>query len=101
MPWKSPTPLTSPTKSYLRSYYNFCLKYAPVYLAFYCSFCHSITSSTALAAVTANGLPPYVLKYSMPLFLKLSATSLVQITAETGKPLPIAFPTVIMSGITP
>lgn len=41
-----------------------------------------------------------VLKYSIPLFLKLSAMAGVVITAATGYPLPIGLPTVTISGIT-
>lgn len=58
IPWKSPTPLTSPTKSYFFSYSNLSRRYLPVYFAFYWRFWLSSTSSTALAAVTANGFPP-------------------------------------------
>lgn len=43
----------------------------------------SITLSTARPAAQETGLPPNVLKYSMPL-LKLSATSRVVTTADIG-----------------
>lgn len=69
IPWKSPTPLISPTKLYFLSYYNLALRYLPVYLAFSWSFWYSMTSNTALTAVTAKGFPPYVLKYYIPLVL--------------------------------
>lgn len=58
IPWKSPTPLISPTKLYFFSYYSLDLRYFPVYLALSWSFWHSMTSSTALTAVTAKGFPP-------------------------------------------
>lgn len=41
-----------------------------------------------------------VLKYSKPVFLKLSAICCVVITAATGCPLPIGLPIVTISGIT-
>lgn len=64
IPWKSPTPLISPTKSYRGKiyYFNLLLRYLPVSLAFSWSPCHSITSNTALTAVIAIGFPPKVLK---------------------------------------
>lgn len=69
MPWKSPTPRMSPTKLYFLNPSRFYLKYSPVILAFSCSFCHYITSSTQLAAVTARGFPPKVLNNSIPFCL--------------------------------
>jgi hypothetical protein len=51
--------------------------------------------------VTAIGFPPKVLKNSISLALKLYATSLVQTTAATGNPFPIAFPIETISGVTP
>ena len=52
-------------------------------------------SPAAAAAVQ----PPQVLKYSMPL-LKPFASFWGMITAPMGKPLPMGFPSVTMSGIT-
>lgn len=63
IPWNRPTPLISPTKSNFINYSSLDRRYLPVSLAFSWSFWYSITSKTALVAVTAKGLPPYVLKY--------------------------------------
>ena len=72
----------------------------PVSSARDCRSSASITSSTAMPTAIETGLPPKELKYSMPL-AKASATALVQTTAANGCPLPIGFPIVTMSGITP
>ena len=57
----------------------------------------SITSSTASPTVADTGLPPNVLKYSIPLS-KASAMARVVTTAPSGWPLPSGLPIVTMSG---
>ena len=52
------------------------------------TFSSSITSRTAEAIAQLTGLPPKVLKYSIPVLKNESATALVVITAATGCPFP-------------
>ena len=59
-----------------------------------------MTSSTASPAAQATGLPPKVLKNSMPLANESAIASVVT-TAASGKPLPIGLPRTTMSGTTP
>ena len=62
-------------------------------------FSSSITSKTSWAIAQETGLPPNVLKNSIPL-LNCAATSGVQTTAATGCPFPRGFPMVTISGTT-
>ena len=57
----------------------------------------SMTSSTASPIAADTGLPPNVLKYSIPL-ANASAIARVVTTAPSGWPLPIGLPIVTMSG---
>ena len=56
-----------------------------------------MTSRTAVPTVADTGLPPNVLKYSIPL-AKASAIARVVTTAPSGWPLPSGLPIVTMSG---
>ena len=56
-----------------------------------------MTSSTASPTAAETGLPPNVLKYSIPL-ANASAIARVVTTAPSGWPLPIGLPIVTMSG---
>ena len=47
-----------------------------------------MTSKTAEAIAQLTGFPPNVLKYSIPVFKKESATAFVVITAAIGCPFP-------------
>ena len=58
-------------------------------------------SSTASPAAHETGLPPKVLKYSTLWASKAAATSAVQRTHASAKPLPMGFPHVTMSGTAP
>ena len=59
-----------------------------------------MTSSTASPIAADTGLPPNVLKYSIPLS-KASAIARVVTTAPSGWPFPIGLPIVTMSGTAP
>ncbi|MNI71104.1 hypothetical protein D3C73_1269610 [compost metagenome] len=58
-----------------------------------------MTLSTACAAAIETGLPPKVLKYGI-LSLKAARTSLLAKSPDTGTPLPIGLPVVMISGTT-
>ncbi len=59
-----------------------------------------MTSRTVRPAAQATGLPPNVLKNSMPL-AKAAAIASVVTTAASGNPLPMGLPRTTMSGTTP
>ena len=52
------------------------------------TFSSSMTSKTAEAIAQLTGFPPKVLKYSIPVLRKESATAFVVITAAIGCPFP-------------
>ena len=52
------------------------------------TFSSSMTSRTAEAIAQLTGFPPNVLKYSIPVLRKESATAFVVITAAIGCPFP-------------
>ena len=74
-------------------------RYPPTSAELACSRSSSITCSTARAPAMTMGLPPNVLKWSLE--ARVWAISGVVTTAPIGRPLPIAFAIVTISGVTP
>src|SRR5256714_5874350 len=100
-PISSPSPRTSESTSGWRSTTeaSFCLSSSDIFCACSTKPGFSMTSSTALAAATASGLPPKVEPCEpgvMP-----AAASVVARQAPIGNPPPSAFASDITSGVTP
>src|SRR6266567_2505482 len=101
MPTKSPGPLISPINACLSiKSRKLSIKCVPTRSAFACNCSSAITSSTANPIAHETGLPPNVLKYSMPLWNEAAIPGVVT-TAASGCPLPMGLPIVTMSGTTP
>src|SRR5215472_7903931 len=96
-----PEPRTSPTSPWrsCKSSSRF-LRCVPTRNALSGNFSSSSTLSTAKPAAQATGLPPKVVKNSIP-FANDAAISFVVTTAASGKAFPIGLPSTTMSGTTP
>ena len=100
IPTKSPSPRTSPMMAcFSINLRKPSIKCVPTWRALACNCSSAMTSRTAIPIAHETGLPPKVLKYSMPL-LNEAAISGVVTTAANGWPLPIGLPIVTMSGTT-
>mmetsp|Transcript_27549 Transcript_27549/g.70159 ORF Transcript_27549/g.70159 Transcript_27549/m.70159 type:complete len:202 (+) Transcript_27549:459-1064(+) len=99
-PSMSPSPRTSPIMSCLAcSARSRALRWPPTCLQCSCRRSWSTTRSTARPPALHTGLPPYVLKCSLPAME--AAISGVVTTAARGRPLPMPLAMVTMSGVTP
>src|SRR6266699_3377930 len=100
-PTKRPRPRTSPIKGcFSINWRKPFIKEVPTCSALACKRSSASTSRTARPMAHETGLPPKVLKYSMPLSNE-AAISGVLTTAARGCPLPMDLPIVTISGTTP